>query len=142
MDRLARWNDWKVFAQYGRTMLSVQQLESSLKRWAHLRFELGEDPSFEEAWGKLRPVLHGRSRWSADGEQISPELARELGGAVATAHSLRDGYLLAYSERARWSSEDEPTIEELRMIGARFDAARVKVDGICAALERARRKET
>lgn len=125
--------DWEVFAEYGRTMLSAQELESSLLAWVsgddywpEQKSGVSQEVSREEffvALEKLFRMTAGQlRRLLLSQRNIPEELAEELAEVLLSRNKLAHGYLSQYAtERLMNPFAAQEAISHLAELRARFE---------------------
>lgn len=93
--------DLQFFAQYGLTMLRVQQFEQSLKQLAQLSApETPEDATFDQAWKQVRKILTSATgpltHQLAEHGKVPSQLLEELREVTKGRNGLAHEYLLWY----------------------------------------------
>lgn len=127
-----------VLYEYGRTMLSVQLFEFTLRGLAvSLSPKLRDSADFDEVWQSVEPMFSGRvSTRSLTGKiSADADLADELRVAVNTRNTLAHDYILAYRMSVLHEGRAYRTFSaELRRIRRKFDAVTDRLDLLCGEL--------
>lgn len=131
-------DDRRVLLAYGRTMLSVQLFELSLRGLVQSETELPEG-GLEEAWAVIEPLFRMTAGQLKNRLALEDEdLLEELTTAVSTRNTLAHEYLLLYRMRA--ALEDRPpgdAVAELEMIADKFDVLTQQLDELTAERDQA-----
>jgi hypothetical protein len=123
--------DWAVFAQYGKTMLHVQQFEQAVKQLAHLyEPELSEDVPFEVAWRRvekqLRRALEPLTRQLEEQDRVPQELLEEIRAVIQPRNTLAHEFLLSYINRKnhglKTHEEAIKTLQDIDLVYQSLDA--------------------
>jgi hypothetical protein len=131
--------DWEVFAEYGRTMLSAQELEASLI--AHVStddyFPNQREGASAEVWreevmGALARLFHMTAGQLKKKllilQDVPEEMVEELGTAIDRRNKLVHGYLSTYMmERHRGLVTFQTAVSDLRDMRTTFEDIDVRL---------------
>ncbi len=132
--------DWQVLQAYGRTMLSIQLFELSVKGLAQLAVDVDEEVPFNTAWAELnRKVFMRAAGQLVEQLGLDDDLEKEVRDVVKRRNEIAHDYLWNYRfGRAIGEIDWKRQVAWLRQNAQRFESTAAKVEELCRRAQIAR----